>query len=209
MPGLSLMPREQKFFDLFEAGAKNTVNICEALKELGENFQDTEVKLGKIVTLENEGDTITHNIISQLSQSFITPFDRQDISALAQTLDGVADSVEAAANDMCRYGICQPTPAAVELSRLLVKQANKVEVVVPYLRHTKTLKNILPICIEINRLENEVDVIYRAAKAALFDNPSDYRHIIKWLKIYEDIEEASDRCEDVADILEGIVLKNA
>jgi len=173
-----------------------------------DNFTDIEAKLGNIARLESAGDTITHQVIAQLNRSFITPFDREDIAALGNRWM-ISQMLLSPRNDICRYKVGQPTQRARELADLLVNVTGAVEKSIPLLRRVGDLKKIPPRTIEINRLEAEVDIVYRKAMAELFENPPDYCHVIKWHEIYEHMESASDRCEDVSNVLEGIALKNA
>ncbi len=205
-----LLPREEKFFNLFEESARNTVKTAKALKELVNCWENVEQKVGQIDDLEHVGDTITHQIMEQLNRTFVTPFDREDITQLAHVLDDVTDFIHAAAVAMSLYKIDHPSQRAKELADIIVQAASEVERAVPRLRqHGKELKQILEHCVEINRLENMADRVFRSAQAELFDDSKDITHIIKWREIYEHMESATDRCEDVADVLEGVVLKHA
>ncbi len=202
------MPREDKFFDLFEEGARTTTKAARKLKELVDTWENVGEKVNEITELEHQGDTITHRIMEQLHRSFITPFDREDIAQLAHSLDDVTDFIQAAADAMITYKINQPTQRGKELSEVVVQAAIEVEKVIPELRHRANLKKILEGCVEINRLENMADRIFRSAIGELFDDTKDITQIIKWREIYEHMESATDRCEDVADVLEGVALKH-
>jgi len=162
----------------------------------------------KISELEHQGDTITHQIIAQLHRTFVTPFDREDIIMLAQSLDDVTDLIHAAADAMFIYKIECPAPRALEMADIIVQAAVEVERAMPQLRSPKEMKQMLPRCVEINRLENEADRVFRAAMSELFDDSTDMARIIKWREIYEYMESATDRCEDVANVLEGVALKH-
>jgi len=203
------IPREEKFFDLFEQGARNTVRAAQRLKELVDTWENTEGKVSEISELEHQGDTITHQIMEQLHRTFITPFDREDIALLAHTLDDVTDFIQAAADAMLVYKVGAPGQRAKELADIIVQAAAEVEKAMPQLRHRAELKQILNRCVEINRLENMADRVFRSAMAELFDDSSDIAQIIKWREIYEHMESATDRCEDVANVLEGVALKHA
>jgi len=159
--------------------------------------------------MEHQGDTITHQIMAQLNRTFVTPFDREDIALLAHTMDDVTDFIHAAADAMLIYKIAQPSQRAMELADIIVQAAIEVERVMPRLRHRAELKQILGYCVEINRLENMADRVFRSAMAELFDDTTDIAQVIKWREIYEHMESATDRCEDVADVLEGVALKHA
>jgi len=203
------IPREQKFFDLFEGSAHNMVKAAQVLKELVDTWRDIKKSVDEIADLEHEGDTITHQIMAQLNRTFVTPFDREDIAMLAHTLDDVTDFIHAAADAMLIYKIDRPSQRAKELADVIVQAAVEVERAIPQLRHRAELKNILPRCVEINRLENVADGIFRSAQAELFDNTADMAQVIKWREIYEYMESATDRCEDVSNVLEGVALKYA
>ncbi len=209
MVKLPFLPKREKFFDLFEQSARNMVKVSEALKDLVDNWQFVGSKVAEITELEHEGDSITHQIIAQLNRTFITPFDREDIALLAHSLDDIVDFIHAAADAMLIYKIPQPTQRARELADVIVLSAVEVEKAVHGLRRHSELKHILERCVEINRLENVADRIHRAAIGELFDDTSDLAQVIKWREIYEHMESATDRCEDVANVLEGVVLKNA
>jgi uncharacterized protein len=209
MVRLSIMPREQKFFDLFEESAKNITKAARELKEMMDTWQFIDSRVAEITELEHEGDTITHQVISLLHRTFVTPFDREDIALLAHTMDDIIDFVHATADAMFIYKIVSPTQRAKELADIIVKAAEEVEKAVHGLRRKSEFKQILERCVEINRLENMADRVYRAAIGELFENTSDIAQIIKWREIYEHMESATDRAEDVADALEGVALKNA
>jgi predicted phosphate transport protein (TIGR00153 family) len=202
------MPREQKFFDLFEQSAANIIKAAKALKEMLDTWQFIDSRVAEITELEHEGDSITHQIISLLHRTFVTPFDREDIAMLAHTMDDVLDFIHSTADAMFIYKITNPSDRAKELAGVIVLAAVELEKAVCCLRHKNQFKQMLEKCVEINRLENAADRIYRAAIGELFDN-ADMKHVIKWREIYEHMETATDRAEDVADVLEGVALKNA
>ena len=203
------IPREHKFFDLFEQSAHNMVKATQVLKELVDTWDDVGKSVNEITNLEHEGDTITHQIMAQLNRTFVTPFDREDIAMLAHTLDDVTDFIFAAATHILIYKIDHSTSRAKELADIIVQAALEVEMAIPQLRHRAELEKILPRCVEINRLENVADGIFRSAQAELFDNTTDMAQVIKWREIYEYMESATDRCEDVSNVLEGVALKYA
>ena len=204
-----LIPREEKFFELFEGSAQNMVKTAQKLKDLLDNWENVEEKVNEITELEHEGDTITHRIMEQLNRTFITPFDREDIALLGHTLDDVTDFIHHAADAMFLYKVDRPGQSARELSDIIVKAATEVARAMPQLRHRAKLSQILERCVEINRLENVADQVYRSAMAELFNDTADLAQVIKWREIYECMESATDRCEDVADVLEGVALKHA
>ncbi len=203
------MPREEKFFGLFEESARNMVKAAQDLKQMVDSWEYVDGKVAEITELEHQGDTITHQIMAQLHRTFVTPFDREDIALLAHTMDDVIDFIHAAADAMVIYKIDRPSQRAKELADIIVEATAEVERAIPYLRRRSELKKILERCVEINRLENMADRVFRSAMAELFDNSTDMAQIIKWREIYEHMESATDRCEDVANVLEGVALKHA
>jgi predicted phosphate transport protein (TIGR00153 family) len=210
LPRFPFMPRERKFFDLFEQSAHNMVQAAQELKAMVHTWEDVPERAAAITELEHEGDTITHQIMAQLHRSFITPFDREDIALMAHALDDVIDFIDAAADSMLIYRIGKPSERALELADIITQAAVEVEKAMPRLRRSGAeLRAVLENCVEINRLENMADKVYRSALAELFDNATDMAGIIKWREIYEQMESATDRCEDVADVLEGVALKHA
>ena len=185
------------------------VKTAQSLQRLVENYANVSENVAEITELEHQGDLITHQIIAQLHRTFVTPFDREDIALLAQSLDDVTDFIHAAADSIFIYKVERPTLRAIELADIIVQAATEVEKVMPQLRHRAKLKEILPRCVEINRLENMADRVFRAAMGELFDNSLDIASVIKWREIYQYMESATDRCEDVANVLEGVALKHA
>ena len=209
MPRFPFIPREESFFGLFEQSAQNMVKAAQGLKRMVDTGEDIEGKVGEIIELEHQGDTITHQIMAQVHRTFVTPFDREDIALLAHTLDDVTDFIHAAADAILIYKIECSTQRAKELVDIIVQAATEVEKAMPQLRHRAELKQILERCVEINRLENMADRVFRSAMGELFDDSTDIAQIIKWREIYEHMESATDRCEDVANVLEGVALKHA
>ena len=204
------VPKEEKFFGLFEQGAQNMVRASRELKRMVDTWEDVEQSVAVITELEHEGDSITHQIMAQLHRTFVTPFDREDIALLGHVLDDVTDFIHAAADAMLLYKVDYPSQRAKELADIIVQAAAEVERAVPHLRRRGAqLRQVLPICVEINRLENMADRVYRSALAELFDDTVNMAQVIKWREIYEHMESATDRCEDVADVLEGVALKHA
>jgi len=207
---LSFLPRENRFFFLLHQSAMNIQQVAIRIQDLMENFENVEAKVQEIKDLENFGDDIIHDITRSLHRTFVTPLDREDILALAGSLDDVVDAIDEAAHYVLEYQIEEPTEHSRVLSRIIVKCADELERAVSLLstRGSK-LKDILPMAIEINRLENEADGIAAQARNELFSNNFELIQVLKWRDIYDDLEQATDRAEDAADILEGIVLKNS
>jgi len=208
MPRFPFIPREESFFGLFEQSAQNMVKAAQGLKKLVDTGEDIEGSVGEITELEHQGDTITHQIMAQVHRTFVTPFDREDIALLAHTLDDVTDFIHAAADAMLIYKVKCSTPRARELADIIVQAAAEVERAMPHLRRPAELKRVLERCVELNRLENMADRVFRSAMGELFNDSTDIAEIIKWREIYEHMEEATDRCEDVANVLEGVAIKH-
>jgi predicted phosphate transport protein (TIGR00153 family) len=209
MVKLPFMPRENKFFDLFEESANNIGLAAGALKILMNDWQFVDSRVAEITEMEHYGDNITHQVISLLHRTFITPFDREDIALLAHTMDDIMDFIHAASDAMFIYKIKSPTERAKQLTDIIVQAVTEVKKAVCALRKRSQLAAIIDGCVEINRLENMADRVYRAAIAELFDDGEDIPLLIKWREIYEHLESATDRCEDVANVLEGVALKHA
>jgi predicted phosphate transport protein (TIGR00153 family) len=206
----SLIPRDMGFYDLFEQETNNLVTAAEKLVDLFDNYENVEAKAKELKELEHRGDVITHEVIARLHRTFVTPIDREDITLLAHSLDDVMDFIEAAGRTAFLYRIAQPTERARELARIVAKVAYKLNEVVPRLRRRDQFSWILKQCVEINTLENEADDVQHAALAELFEVcRTDACEVIKWREIYSHLENATDRGEDVANVLEGIVLKHA
>ena len=206
---LSLIPRERKFFVLFEQGTQNAVKIAQQLKDMVHIWENVKERVGVITDLEHQGDAITHQIFEQLHRSFITPFDREDIALLAHSLDDVTDFIHAAADAMLLYKVERPTHRAQELVDIVVQAVAEVERAVSEIHDRIGRTQVLKRCVEINRLENMGDSVFRSAMAELFDNSTDMAGLIKWREIYEQMESVIDRCEDIANILEGVAIKYA
>jgi predicted phosphate transport protein (TIGR00153 family) len=205
-----ITPRDMGFYELFEQDTSNLVVAAEKLVDLFDNYEDVEAKAKQLKDLEGRGDVITHEIIQRLHRSFVTPIDREDIALLANALDDVMDFIEAAGRTAFLYRIAQPTERARELARIVAKVAYKLNEVMPRLRRRDQFKWILKQCVEINSLENEADDVHHAALSELFEVCyTDACEVIKWRELYQHMEDATDRGEDVANILEGIVLKHA
>lgn len=209
MVKFSFVPREEKFFGLFVDSARNMVKTARGLKDMFDNWGNIGVKAAEITELEHEGDSITHQIAALLHRTFVTPFDREDIALLSHTMDDITDFIHATADAIFIYKIKEPTERARELADIIVQAAEEVEKAVALLKNRSDLGKIMEHCIELNRLENRADKVYRSALGELFDEDRDTVYIIKWREIYEHMESATDRCEDVANVLEGVALKHA
>lgn len=206
---VSFFPKEEKFFDYFDDAADKMLRGIRLFKDMMQDLSNAEEKSRQIKDVEHEADHITHETVSKLHKTFVTPIDREYIYALITKMDDVLDLIDANCERIFLYKIKTSTPEAMAMINTLERAIEEVVKGVRGLRNLKNSRSILDICIEINRLENEGDRIYRNALSVLFNSPSDPIEIIKWKDIYETLEEAIDTCEDVANIIEGIVLENA
>jgi uncharacterized protein len=198
-------PREREFFDLFEEAGDNCVRAAQLLERMLEQWPE-HGELGRdILTCEHEGDRITHAIIQRLNQTFVTPFDREDILALASGLDDVVDFIEEVADFMALYRIEAPMLQAQEMARVLHQATQAIAAAIPRLR---SLREIHHHTVEVNRLENDGDRILREALASLFERGIDPMMVIRWKDIFERLEDAIDSTETAVNILEGIIIKN-
>jgi len=204
-----LLPRETSFFDFFERHAALTVEGAKEFLSLVTTAANIEPKTRRIKEIEHETDVITHQCVEALHKTFITPIERDDIHRLITKMDDVMDWVEAAADRIQLYGIQKMTPELKDLADTLVRATEEVQQAIKCLRDMRNAEQILKKCVDINRLENEADTILRSAVARLFREEKDPIEVIKWKEIYESLENATDRCEDVANILEGVVLEHA
>lgn len=209
MPRIPFLPRNDRFYDLLHESVRNLVEASECLVDLVEHFQNVEMKTGRLTELEHHGDTVTHSIVHLLHKTFVTPIEREDIALLAERLDDVVDYIEGASTALRIYKVKEPTQHSRELADVLRMMAVKLEQAISRLREQRHLRDILPYCVEINRLENVADDLFRKAIAELFDDSASAAEIIKWREIYDQLEAATDRAEDVANVLEGIVLRHA
>ncbi|MEK6579427.1 MAG: DUF47 domain-containing protein [Bdellovibrionota bacterium] len=205
----SLMPREGKFFDLFEQSAEQIVLGAHEFRKMIVDLGQAEMYARSIKAIEHRADEITHQTVELLHKTFITPLDREDIHSLISRMDDILDFIEAASQRIALYDIKSTPPQATDLADVVVKAALAVEKTVKKLRNLKQSKEIVQLCVEINKLENDADHILRAAMAKLFREEPDTRNLIKIKEIYELLETVTDRCEDVANIIEGIVLEYA
>ena len=200
------VPRDQEFFDLFEEAAGNIVRAADLLDQLLRSFPDRREELTRdILICEQEGDRITHDIIRRLNETFVTPIDREDIYSLASALDDIVDYTEEAADYLGLYKIEAPMEQAQRLAHVLLQAARQIAEAMPRLR---TFAPISHYTVEVNRLENDGDRVVRQALASLFERGIDPMLVIRWKDIFERLEDGIDATETVANILEGIVIKN-
>jgi len=206
---VQFFPKNEKFFDLLDIASDKISRGIGLLKDMMLDLSDAEEKAKRIKDVEHEADEITHETIARLHKTFVTPIDREDLHSLITQLDDILDFIDSVSERTFLYGVKTSTPEAMELVEVLENTIKEVVKGVTSLRNMKHSEEVLSICIEINRLENRGDTVYRAAISNLFKSSMELSEIIKWKDIYEMLESAIDRCEDIANILEGIVLKNA
>ena len=203
-----LLPRETSFFDFFDRHAAKTVEGIREFVALAAGSVEVVLAAKRIKQIEHEGDVITHHCVEALHKTFITPLERDDIHRLITRMDDIMDFVEAAAERMALYELVSGPPELSALADVLMRSAEEVQRAVRGLRDMKNAELVIHSCIEINRMEHEADGILRGAVAKLFKEEKDPITIIKWKEIYENLENATDRCEDVANVIEGVVLEH-
>ena len=202
---IRLIPRDDSFFAMFSAMSDNLIAGARTLVDLFSNYHDVGKKIDEIRRIERKGDELTHAILTKLNQTFITPFDREDIHQLTSKLDDVLDFINASGARIVMYRITAPPPAAGELAAIIMRQCQELQKAVSLMQKNG---NILAHCVEINRLENEADQVCQQAIAALFEREKDPINLIKIKELLEFLERATDKAEDAADVLETVVLKN-
>jgi predicted phosphate transport protein (TIGR00153 family) len=208
MPRLSqvFVPKDREFFDLFEEAATNAVRAADLLDQMLRSYPENADLSRDILICEQEGDRITHDVIQRLNNTFVTPIDREDILLLAGALDDVVDFTEEVADYLGLYKIEAPMEQAQRLAHILLQATRQVAEAMPRMRDFRDINHYT---VEINRLENDGDRTVREAVASLFEGGIDPMVVIRWKDIFERLEEAIDACEHVANVLEGIVIKNA
>lgn len=212
MPGFQILPAETRFFDWFEKSAANLVDAARLLNTAVGELGSEEMLFGtvqQITEAEHRGDFIVHEVFDLLRSTFITPLDHDEIRRIASALDDVVDRIEAAADALLLYKINHPTPEALRLAQIVLACAEQISAAMPLLRDKRRLSVVRERMIEVNRLENEADVVLRAGLARLIERPDELFELIRWKEVYSLLEEATDRAEDLADVLNGIVLENA
>ena len=201
--------KEEIFFDLFVETAENGCKTAKMLEELMKNYTRVNEKINAIEECEHECDTHVHRIMEQLNKSFITPIDREDIYLIAKELDNITDDIESTAHRFAMFNVQSITDDAKALAELIVKCTSELKGVMAELKNMKTSKLLKERIIEVNRIEDEGDIIFRKAIQKLFVQETDAVEVIKWKEIYEYLENTLDACEDVANIVEGVVMKHA
>jgi len=200
-----LIPKDTSFFQMFSVMSDNLIAGAQTLVDLFADYKDVDKRIDEVRRLERAGDELTHAILTKLNQTFITPFDREDIHQLASKLDDVLDYINASGARLVMYRIAAPPPAAGELAKIILMQCQELQKAVSLMQKNG---NILSHCVEINRLENEADQVSQQAIARLFDSEKDPINLIKIKELLEFLESATDKAEDVANVLETVVLKN-
>ena len=203
---MRILPRDEKFYDLFTELSTRLTASATLLHELFRTPGELEAKVSKIKVLEHEADNLTHDIIDRIDRTFVTPFDREDIHELASVLDDVIDLIDGTARRATIFRIQKTRPAAVTLAEVLARAAHSVEEGV---RDMKNAKFVYSVSEKLQELEEEGDAVYHEAMGALFAEGGDALEVVKWKDLYDKIEDALDRCEDVGNVLQSIALKNA
>jgi len=210
MARFQILPAETKFYDWFEKGSSNLLESARLLKDLIDNYDRPASKVVHLTEAERKGDFIVHEINDLLRTTLITPMDQEDIRSLVHAIDDAVDLIERVAQQMIVYRVEQPTDEAHELCEIIVRCAEEVNAVMPLLREKKSFAQVQKHAIEINRLEREADEVHRRALEKLIaTSRDDWFEFMRWKEIYEKLEDVTDSCEDLADVLQTVVLKNA
>lgn len=200
--------KEEIFFDLFVETVENAYKAAEMLEELMSNYENVEKKVKDIEEIEHEGDMHVHKILAQLNKSFITPIDREDIYYIAKELDNITDAIESTAHRFLMFDVKEIKKDAKTISNMITLCTRELKTVMLELKKMKTSKLLQEKIIEVNRIEDEGDNVFRDAMRELFSSEKDAVEVIKWKEIYEYLENTLDACEDVANIVEGVVTKH-
>lgn len=203
-----LLPKEHGFFDQFDKHSATGLEAARLFVEMLEHYGDAPAKARRIAEVEHQADEITHRTLEMLHSTFITPLDRDQIHALITAMDDVVDLIHGASRRLMLYGITEPTPPLKELARTLLHSVEEMQKAVGHLKDLRNAKQILKACVEMNKLENDGDALRDDAIANLLKNEKNAVEVLKWKEIYDVVETALDCCEDVANIIEGVVLEN-
>ena len=206
---MKFLPSQVNFLAFFERSADNVLEGAQAFNVMVTDYRDLEAKVARIKELETKGDRITHETLQALNKTFITPIDREDIHELISKLDDILDLIDAAAHRLMGYRIAEPTPDLVLHAQMLIKPIETIKSALLLLDNMRHQERIIGLCGQVRQLEHEADVIHHGAITRLFDEEKDPIRILKLKEIYENLEEATDRCEDVADVIETVILKNS
>jgi predicted phosphate transport protein (TIGR00153 family) len=205
----SLIPKEEKFFELFEAQAAHNVAAAKVFREMANKWSREVGSFDRLRDIEHEADITCHDIYDKLNRTFVTPFDSEDIRELAGELDTVTDLIESVAQRMYLYQIDRSTDDLVQLTDILWQATENVRKAIKELQNPEKSRHVMDYCIEVNRLENAGDHALGVAIGKLFQGKPDPLEVMKWKEIYETVEEAIDKCEDIAHTLETILIKQA
>ena len=197
------------FFTWFEQAAHNDVEGARLLDRMCREFTRADEIVGQLHDLEHKGDDIVHAVFQKLNKVFMPPLDREDIIAITIALDDVMDHIHEAGDAMSIYNVKEPTGVARQLATVIISCTQEVEKQMPRLRNRRSMRQVEEGVIEIHRLENQADALLRQGTVDLFHQPHDPTHVIAWSRIYETMEQVTDRCEDIADVLRGLVIKHA
>ncbi len=203
-----ILPRDKHFFNMLENESKNVLDGSIAFLDMLKNYENIKEKQQTIKDIEHQGDDFVHEIFEELNKAFITPIDHEDISALASAFDDVLDYIDGTATRLVLYDIKKPEENMIKLAEVLVRQTTELNIAISSLRNIKNPKEIEKKCIEVNRLENIADDIYKMSVAELFKR-TDAIEIMKLKEVYERLEFATDKCEDAANVISDIVVKNS
>jgi len=209
MAPFQILPSERGFYDWFEKGAATARDSARLFANLLDDYRDVDSRVAQITELEHQGDFIVHEALNLLSKTFITPLEGDEIRAIVSSVDDVIDWIEDAADALELYEVKEPIPEARTLAALLLQSTEQIVLAMPCLRDKKNLARIKAYTVEINRLENEADRVLRSGLTRLVRQRGDWFEFLRWKEILEKIEEATDMCEDVADVLEAVAVKNA
>lgn len=201
--------KEEIFFDMFVETAESTLKAASLLEEMVNNYVDVERKVAAIEQVENDCDKLVHKILEQLNKSFITPIDREDIYLIAKEIDNITDAIESTAHRFIMFNVKKVSPETLTMTKYITEGCKELTLLCKELKDMKTSKVLIEKVVEINRIEDEVDDIFRKAIKDLFSNESNAVEIIMWKEIYEYLENTLDSLEDVANIIEGVVTKHA
>ncbi len=204
-----LIPKEYGFFSIFDEHAATLVDASQGFVDMLENYTESRVRANNIQTIEHRADNIVHRAMEMLHKTFITPIDRDLIQELISRMDDVVDLIEGTSNRMVLYGVREPRPDLLDLARVLNRATLEVQKAVKYLRNLQNVEEIKHALIEINKLENDGDSLRDLSVARLFQDDQPTKEILIWKELYETVEWAIDRCEDVADVIRSIVLESA
>ena len=206
---ISLIPREEQFFDLLEGTVQYLVDGAVVLDDLARDYTQVESKVEKLNGIERACDEICHGTLEKLETTFITPFDREDIHEMVNRLDDVIDMITSAASRLVLFRISAPRPPVAEFTRVILQQTRSLQSAVSKLRNPKQYSLIRNDCIEVHRLENEADEVMKQAIGALFEQETNAIELVRWKEIYQTLETITDCGEDAANVIQGIVVKNA